>query len=404
LKVLIADILPQDHVDTLRKICGDVDYEPGLTDKSLVDRLPGVNVLIVRGTKVRAEAIAAADALQLIVRAGAGTENIDMVEASTKGIYVTNCPDKNAAAVAELTFGLLVAVDRRIPEQSTALAERKWQKDRFQNADGLKGKTFGVVGVGSIGREVIKRAKAFDMHVLAWSRSLTDQKAAELGASRVSSLDELVANSDIISVHVALTADTTHLISSQQIERMKHGSIILNTSRGAVIDTRALAEALREGRIRAGFDVYENEPKEGEARFDDVLANVPNWVGTHHVGASTLQAQTATADETVRIVETYLNSGIVENCVNFAKQTPAVFELIVRHYNRVGVLTRILTELRESKINVHEVHNVIFETANAAVAHVQIDAYPSTETVERITKRKTEIMSVRIVRLQSGMR
>jgi D-3-phosphoglycerate dehydrogenase len=400
LKVLIADILPQVHVHTLRKICGDVDYEPSLTDKSLVGRIPGVNVLVVRGTKVRAEAIAAADSLQLIVRAGAGTENIDLAEASAKGIYVTNCPDKNAAAVAELTFGLLVAVDRRIPQQNAALAQRKWQKDMFQNADGLKGKTFGVVGVGSIGREVIKRAKAFDMRVLAWSRNLTDQEAAELGASRASTVDELVANSDIVSLHVALTDDTTHLISAMQIERMKPGAIILNTSRGAVIDTKALVEALKGGRIRAGLDVYENEPKQGEGTFDDVLANVPNWVGTHHIGASTLQAQTATADETVRIVETYLKSGIVENCVNFAKQTPATFEMIVRHYNRIGVLTRILTELRESKINVHEVHNVIFETANAAVAHIQIDTYPSTETLERITNRKTEIISVRIVRLQ----
>jgi len=402
LKVLIADALPSAHVEKLRKIVGDVDYEPNLTDESLVERIPGTNVLVVRGTKVRAEAIAAQDQLELIVRAGAGTENIDLVAASNKGVYVTNCPDKNAAAVAELTMGLLISVDRRIPEQNTALTERKWQKELFQEAGGLKGKTFGVVGVGSVGREVIKRAKAFDMRVIAWSRNLTDQKAAELGASRSATIDELIANCDIISLHVALTADTRHLISARQIALMKQGAIILNTSRGPIIDTRALAEALRDGRIRAGLDVYEDEPKQGTGTFNDLLVGVPNWVGTHHVGASTTQAQTATADETVRIIETYLKTGVVENCVNFATQTPAIFEIIIRHYNRIGVLTRILSELRESKINVHEVHNVIFEGANAAVAHVQIDTYPSTETLNRIAIRKAEIISIRIVKLQEA--
>jgi D-3-phosphoglycerate dehydrogenase len=401
LKILIADVLPLAHVEKLRQIV-DVDYEPTLTEESLIDRIPGANLLVVRGTKVRAEAIAAADDLELIVRAGAGTENIDMVAASTKGVYVTNCPDKNAAAVAELTMGLLISVDRRIPEQAAELKGRKWRKEFFQNADGLKGKTFGVVGVGSVGREVIKRAKAFDMRVVAWSRNLTDQKAADLGVSRSTSVDELIADCDIISLHIALTPETRHLISSKEIARMRHGAIILNTSRGSVIDNQALAEALREGRIRAGLDVYENEPRQGEGVFNDVLVDVPNWVGTHHVGASTLQAQTATADETVRIIQTYIKTGDVQNCVNFARETPAIYEMIIRHYDRIGVLTRILSDLRESKISVHEVHNMIFAGANAAVAHLQIDTYPSPETLERITSRETEIISIRIVKLQQA--
>lgn len=187
------------------------------------------------------------------MRAGAGTENIDMAAASAKGVYVTSCPDKNAAAVAELTFGLLLAVDRRIPEQNAALEEGKWNKSAFQNAEGLKGRVFGVVGVGSIGREVIKRAKAFDMRVVAWSRSLTDRRAAKLGVSRVSSLDELIEKCDIISLHVALTAETKHLISAERIARMKQGTIIINTARGAVIDNVALAEALKNGRIQRGL-------------------------------------------------------------------------------------------------------------------------------------------------------
>ena len=400
MKLLIADTLPPSHVESLRKIVGEVEYDPDLTEDSLVDRIKGARILVVRGTRVRAQAIEAGEDLELIVRAGAGTENIDMAAASAKGIYVTNCPDKNAAAVAELTLGLLLAVDRRIPEQNAALQERKWNKSVFQHADGLKGKVFGVVGVGSIGREVIKRAKSFDMHVVAWSRSLTDQKAAELGVSRASSVDELIEKCDIISLHVALTPETKHLISAERIARMKQGTIILNTARGAVIDNVALAEALKNGRIRAGLDVYETEPKEGQGDFVDVLAGVPNWVGTHHVGASTMQAQRATADETVRLIEHYLMTGDVENCVNFAQETSALYELIIRHYDRIGVLTRILMDLRESRISVHEVHNVMFEGANAAVAHIQIDTYPTNQVIQSISSRKTEIISVRIVKLQ----
>ena len=400
MKLLIADTLPLSHVETLRKIVGEVEYDPDLTDESLIGRIRGAKILVVRGTKVRVQAIEAGEDLELIVRAGAGTENIDMVAASAKGVYVTNCPDKNAAAVAELAFGLLLAVDRRIPEQNAALLERKWNKSSFQHADGLKGRVFGVIGVGSIGREVIKRAKSFDMKVVAWSRSLTDRRAAKLGVSRASSVDELIERCDIISLHVALTPETRHLISAERIARMKQGMIIINTARGAVIDNVALAEALKNGRIRAGLDVYEREPEEGQGNFVDVLAGVPNWVGTQHVGASTMQAQRATADETVRIIEHYLRTGDVENCVNFAQETSALYELIIRHYDRIGVLTRILTTLRESRIGVHEVHNVIFEGANAAVAHIQIDTYPTNQVIESISSRKTEIISLRIVKLQ----
>jgi D-3-phosphoglycerate dehydrogenase len=399
LKALIADRLPDVHVAKLREIA-DVEYSPDLTADSLGDHCVGVNVLVVRGTKVRADVIERADDLELIVRAGAGTENIDMQAASTRGVYVTYCPDKNSAAVAELTMGLLMAVDRRIPEQSVALKEKRWDKTAFAKADGLKGKIFGVIGTGAIGKEVIKRAKAFEMSVVAWSRSLTNDKAVELGVSRASTVDELLEKCDIISLHVPLTPETKHLLSANRIARLKLGAIVLNTSRGAIIDNTALLQALQSGRIRAGLDVYENEPAEGKGEFANMLASAPNWVGTHHIGASTAQAQNATADETVRIIETYVETGNVENCVNFAKETPAVYELIVRHYDRIGVLTRILSDLRESKIDVHEVHNIIFEGSNAAVARIQINTYPSKTTLDKMSAHKNEIIGTKIVKLQ----
>jgi D-3-phosphoglycerate dehydrogenase len=400
MKLLIADRLPPSHVDVLRKIVEDVEYVPELTADSLPDHISGSRILVVRGTKVSSSTIEKDVELELIVRAGAGTENIDLEAASARGVYVTNCPDKNSAAVAELTLGLLIAVDRRIPDQSIALKERRWDKEEYSRADGLKGKVFGVIGTGAVGREVIKRAKAFDMPVVAWSRSLTDEKAAELGVTRAATIDGLIEKSDIISLHVSLTPETTHILSAERISKLKKGTIILNTSRGAVVDNISLAEALKSGRVRAGLDVYEDEPANAKGKFSSVLADAPNWVGTDHIGASTTQAQVSTASETVRVVEKYVKTGIVENCVNFAKESPAAYELIVRHYDRIGVLTRILTELRESKISVHEVHNVIFEGAKAAVAHIQLDTYPPQTTLDRISERKSEIINMKIVKLQ----
>ena len=400
MRLLIADKLPREHVETLRKTVEEVEYAPDLTAVTLADHISNVNVLVVRGTKVHSNVIEGANALELIVRSGAGTENIDMQAASSRGIYVTNCPDKNSAAVAELTMGLLLAVDRRIPDQVASLADGGWDKIGFGKADGLKGKVFGVIGTGAIGREVIKRAKAFDMSVVAWSRSLTDDEAEDLGVIRAQTIDDLLNQCDIISLHVALTPETKHLLSTDRISKLKTGAIILNTARGAIIDTAALAEALRHGRVRAGLDVYEGEPSEGQGKFVNVMSGVPNWVGTHHIGASTDQAQRATADETVRIIDTYARTGNVANCVNFAKETSAEYELIVRHYDKIGVLTRILSSLRESKINVHEVHNIIFEGAKAAVARIQIDTIPSQETLNRISTRKDEIIHMKLVQLQ----
>ena len=399
MRLLIVDKLPDADVRKLRDIVDEVDYRPDVSAEDLAQHMQGANILLVRGTKVSADAISEADKLELIVRSGSGTENIDLDAASARGIYVTNCPEKNAVAVAELTMGLLIALDRRIPDQVMALREGVWNKERFAKADGLKGKVFGVVGVGAVGREVIRRAKAFEMSVVAWSRSLTDEIACQLEVLRAATIGELVNQCDIVSLHVAYTPETEHLFSAEFIAKLKPGAILLNTSRGQVVDTVALAEALKTGKVRAGLDVYENEPEEGKGKFTDILVNVPNWVGTHHIGASTAQAQRATADEAVRIINVFLKTGKVENCVNFAKRTPALYELIIRHYDRIGVLTGILNDLKVARINVQEVHNIIFEGARAAVARIQLEKPPPLETLDRISSRKDEIINIELMKL-----
>jgi D-3-phosphoglycerate dehydrogenase len=239
------------------------------------------------------------------------------------------------------------------------------------------------------------------MSVVAWSRSLTEENAAELGISRVETIEELISRCDIISLHLAFTPETNRILSAERIAKLKPGAIILNTSRGKLIDNAALVEALRKGRIRAGLDVYEDEPETSKGQFNSLLAGVPNWIGTHHIGASTSQAQKAIADETVRIIEEYVTTGKVQNCINLAKKTHAACELIVRHYDKIGVLTRILNDLKEAEINVHEVHNVIFEGARAAVAYIELAANPPQEVLDKISARKTEILSTKLVRSYS---
>ena len=384
--VLIADKFSRSGVEAMRGMGLHVVERPEAGEKGLPKALAetGAGILIVRSTKVTAEAIKGAPALQLIVRAGAGYDTIDVRAASSVGVYVSNCPGKNAAAVAELAWALILGLDRRIPENTSQLREGKWNKKEFGKARGLLGRTLGVVGVGTIGRLVIERGKAFGMKVAAWSRSLTDETAAELGVRRYPDVVSLARESDVLSVHVAMTPDTKRIISKEVIAAMKPGAMLINTARGEVVDTQAMIEALKAGKIRAGLDVYEGEPGANATEFNLPLRDVPNWIGTHHIGASTDQAQEAIAEETVRIIRSFVTEGRVPNCVNLARKTPARAMLTVRHYDRVGVLASVLDLIRKAEINAQQMENIVFEGAEAAVARIQLDRMPEEELLSAI--------------------
>src|SRR5438445_9387778 len=213
MKVLIADKFEQSGCDGLQAIGCEVSFQPDLKDDALVEAIgkEKPDVLVVRGTKVT-EPMLAAGPLKLIVRAGAGYNTIDVAAASRRGIYVSNCPGKNSIAVAELAFALILALDRRIADNVVALRAGQWNKKEFSKARGLFGRTLGLVGVGKIGQEMIPRARAFGMSVIAWSRSLTSEKAEQLGIERKETPLEVARTADIVSVHVALKSDTRMLI------------------------------------------------------------------------------------------------------------------------------------------------------------------------------------------------
>jgi D-3-phosphoglycerate dehydrogenase len=400
MKILIADKFPDAGISELQAAGFNVTYDAELKDEALTEAVSstGADVLVVRGTKVPGATLEAGR-LSLVVRAGAGYNTIDVKTASARGIYVANCPGKNAIAVAELAFGLILALDRRIPANASDLREGRWNKKEYSLARGLFGRTLGLVGLGRIGQEMIPRARAFGMPVVAWSRSLSAEMAEELGVAMKSSPRDVAAACDILSLHVALKDDTRNLINEDVLATLKPGSYVINTSRAEIVDQAALARAVRERGIRAGLDVFAGEPAGGTGTVEDDIFKLEGVIGTHHIGASTDQAQQAIADETVRIIREYKEKGRAPNVVNLAKQTPATHLLVVRHFNRVGVLAGVFDQLKAADINVQETENIVFDGAIAAVARIQLDQPPSEATLDAIKVASSDIIELSLLKL-----
>ncbi len=408
MKVLIADKFEKSGLDGLKAAGCEVIFQPDANGDSLVAAIKdsGAPVLVVRSTKVT-ESMLDAGVLSLIVRAGAGVNTIDVAGASNRGIYVSNCPGKNSVAVAELTMGLILSVDRRIPDNVTELRAGKWNKREFSKARGLFGQTLGLIGFGHIGQEVATRARAFGMPVLVWSRRFSDDPAARVAAEQASGIRvvataaELVAKSDILSVHLALTKETRHFVNAELLSHARQGAYFINTARGEVVDYAALEAAGKDKGLRIGLDVFANEPADASAPFSDSLVAQPNVYGTHHIGASTDQAQEAIAAETVRIITTFKDTGRVPNVVNLAKLTPATHMLVVRHRDKPGVLAHVFEYLRIAHLNVQETENIIFDGAQAAVARINIDGAPSPRALDAMQAGNADILDLQLVKLGS---
>jgi D-3-phosphoglycerate dehydrogenase len=238
------------------------------------------------------------------------------------------------------------------------------------------------------------------MPVVAWSRSLTNEKAAELGVERMQTPLDVARAADIVSVHVALKPDTRMLIGADFFRSMREGAYLINTSRGEVVDEGALVEAIKSKGIRAGLDVFAIEPTSAVAEFTDPIANEASVYGTHHIGASTNQAQEAIAAETVRIIQSFKETGHVPNVVNLAQRTPATHRLVVRHRDRPGVLAQVLDAIKAEQINVQEMENIVFEGAEAAVARINLDKAPSSATLNRLRADNADIIELDLLTLQ----
>lgn len=371
-KALVLDALPPRTLGALQDLGLDVQVATKLDPKQTKEAARDATVLIVRSTKVPRELIEAAPGLALVVRAGAGVNTIDVGAASEHGVYVANTPGKNAIAVAELALGLMISLDRRIPDNVRDFRDGKWNKGEYSKARGLYGRTLGIAGFGQIGVALAERAAALGMRVVAWSRSLTPEIAHKHRIEFAATLQALAARSDVFSIHLPLTDETRGIVNEAVLAALPEGALIINTARAEVVDEQAILQAATADRVRVATDVFTGEPAGSSGAVTSPLASIPNIYVTHHIGASTEQAQDAIADETVRIVRAYLRGETIPNCVNLAKQTPARYQLVVRHNDKPGVLAGVLGAIKARAINVEQMQNEIFDGARAACARIAL--------------------------------
>lgn len=288
-KILVTDPIHEDGVKELQEFA-EVEVATGLTPAELLERLNGCEVLVVRSaTKVTKEVIDAGKQLKVIARAGVGLDNIDVKSAEARGIKVLNSPEAPTVAVAELVLAHMLAWARHLPRADSGMKAGRWEKGQLMGSE-LRGKTLGIVGTGRIGRVVGYKAKAFSMNLLAYDTIQSLEFAEQTGAKYVDQ-DTLFRESDFVTLHLPLVPETKHMVGKRKLELMKPTAVLINTSRGGVVDEGALAEALRRGKIAgACLDVYEREPLR-----DSPLLKLPNVVLTPHLGASTREAQRGAA-------------------------------------------------------------------------------------------------------------
>lgn len=387
LKVLVADKFPDKYIQQMKDLDLEVIYNPKLGEKDLPAAAKDVDIVVVRSTVVNEETINNGEKLNLIIRAGSGVNNINIAAANKKGIYVTNCPGMNAVAVAELAVGLMISLDRFIPDNVTDFNKAVWNKDKYSKGKGLKGKTLGLIGVGNIGKEVARRALAFEMNV--YGKDITRIEGVQI--KDFSEMDQLLPLCDIVTIHLPATPQTKGLFNKQMFSYMKNGSYLVNTSRHDIIVEDDLLEAIKEKNIRYACDVFKGEPEGKSGEVSSKLQNNPNIYVTHHIGASTEQAQDAVAEETINIIKKFVHSGVIDHWVNRAKITDAHYQLVVKHYDKPGVLASVLDVIRSGQINIEEIENIIFEGGIAACCTMKLQNAATAEMLKKISENANVI-------------
>lgn len=296
MRILVCDETEATAIDQMRKAGLVVDEDFSITLPKLLEIIGNYEGVIIRSrTRITAQVIDAASKLKVIVRGGVGLDTIDLEYAKKKGIDIFNTPRASSAAVAELTIGYIFALARSIPQASISMKNGKWEKKKFIGEE-IQGKTLGIIGIGNIGMEVAWRAKALGMIVEAYDPYVSNPDYL-VGRS----LDDLIMSSDYLSFHIPLTEETKYLIQKEQFDKMKPGVKIINCARGGIIKEDDLYDALVNGQVSAvAIDVFENEPVENHPLF-----NLPNVIGSPHIGASTREAQLKIGAEVAQIIIKY---------------------------------------------------------------------------------------------------
>ncbi len=399
MRVLVADRLPDRTLAEMRALGVEVTYDPGIGEGDLAAALDGMSVLVVRGTGVTASAICSSPSLSLIIRAGAEVGNIDVRTASDRGVYVATCPGRNASAVAELTMTLIGCLDRRVPDAVHSLRSGRWEKDEYARAVGLRGRRIGILGLGHVGRAVLRMARAYGLEPHGFSRTLNDGRARDLGINRAASLVDLARNSDIFTVHVDLNPRTRGIVSRDVLAALPEGAFFVNTARAELVDYDALAEFVEQKHLRVALDVLPDEPAVRTAAYGHTVLGKSLVYATPHIGASTDEGQSAIADETVHILRSFLREGFVPNVINLCATSPARYQLVVRHVDKLGILADVLGVVKRHGINVEELENTVFDGARAACAKVLVDRRPSDACLAEIRAVDAAVLYADVISL-----
>ena len=324
MKILVSDTLSEKGVDIFKKATGiEVEVKTGLPPEELKAIIKDYDGLVIRSaTKVTQEIIEAADNLKVVGRAGIGLDNVDIPAASKRGIVVMNTPEGNTITTAEHTISLLLAMARKIPQATASLKAKKWEKKKFQGHE-LFNKTLGIIGMGKIGSIVADRARGLKMQVIAFDPFIKPEVLQKQGIELVS-LEELYQRAHFISIHTPKTKDTLGLINAQAIAQMQPGVMIVNCSRGGIVDEKALYEGLVSGKVAgAALDVFETEPP-----GDNPLLTLDNFICTPHLGASTEEAQEKVAVSVAEQIVDFLKHGIIKNAVNVPSVSANLLERV----------------------------------------------------------------------------
>ena len=394
-RILIADTLAQEGIDMLSRE-HDVEVRTGLPEDELVAAVADVRALVVRSqTQVTARVIEAAPRLEVIGRAGVGVDNIDVEAATRRGVTVVNAPLANTLSAAEHAFGLMLALARNIPQGHASLRAGRWDRNAYMGVE-LAGRTLGVVGLGRIGSEVARRARAFQMRVVAFDPFVTAERASALGVELLD-LDALLAQSDFVTLHTALHEGTRNLLNAERLGRAKHGIRIVNTARGALIDEQALYEAVEAGQVAgAAIDVFSKEPAVG-----NILTTSDRIVVTPHLAASTVEAQDRAAVDVAREVLDVLAGRPARFAVNAPLVDPETMAVIGPYIEAAELAASVASQLTEGQLERVQIQD-LGEIANYDTGPLR--AAVIVGLLQRVTTGKATIVNADQLAEQHGIR
>jgi D-3-phosphoglycerate dehydrogenase len=348
-RILVTETIAEEGIAALRT-AAEVDIHTNLDKAQLIELLPNYDALIVRSaTKVTADVLAAGERLRVVGRAGTGVDNIDVNAATERGILVVNAPAANSVAAAELTITFIMALARRLPDANTSLKSGKWERSKFMGFE-VRGKTIGLIGLGRIGTEVARRARGLEMNVLAYDPVVSTDRAEQLGIT-LASMDDVLTQSDFLSVHVPLIDSTRHMINAARLAQMKPTAYLINAARGGIVDENALLEAIEKGVIAgAALDVFEQEPLPA----DSPLLKHPRIITTPHLGASTVEAQALAGVDVAESVLTALAGGTPRAAVNAPFVAPEEWAVLAPYIKLAQQLGTLCTQLIQNPVRSYE--------------------------------------------------